>query len=60
MALSRAGALLVWSVRREDERIPAQLANSFPEAIAQPTILLRGRNHEIPIGWAVVLPRAAP
>ncbi len=60
MALSRAGALLVWSVRREGERIPVRLANAFPEAIAQPTILPRGTRHEIPIGWAVILPRAAP
>ena len=59
-ALSRAGAVLVWSAARDGEAIPAALGAAFPAAERQEPIASRGRNHDRRIGWAIVLPQPDP
>jgi hypothetical protein len=59
-ALSQAGAVLVWSVARDGEAIPAALAAVFPTAEGQEPLALRGRSDDRRIGWAIVLPQAGP
>ncbi len=53
----RAGAIIVWSIKRRGETIPPALAQAFPDAQEQPPFDLRAAGREPRIGWATLLPR---